>query len=67
MTSDYRNILFAILTLPLVYGPEITTCGYKGLLQEYVVLCYGFPHTMAPLVVLWFPAHSGPFCTMWFR
>jgi hypothetical protein len=23
-------------------------------------------HT-ASLVVLWFPAHSGPFCTMWFR
>jgi hypothetical protein len=22
---------------------------------------------MAPLVVLRFPAHSGPFCTMWFR
>jgi hypothetical protein len=25
------NLLFAILTLPLVYGPEITTCRYKGL------------------------------------
>jgi hypothetical protein len=24
--------LFAILTLPLVYGPEITTHHYKGLL-----------------------------------
>jgi hypothetical protein len=31
-------------TLPLVYGSEITTCRYKGLLQEYVLLCYGFPH-----------------------
>jgi hypothetical protein len=28
----YRNLLFAILTLPLVYGSEITTCRYKGLL-----------------------------------
>jgi hypothetical protein len=24
--------MFAILTLPLVYGPEITSCRYKGLL-----------------------------------
>jgi hypothetical protein len=31
------------------------------------MLCYGFPHTVAPLVVLRFPTHSGPFCTMWFR
>jgi hypothetical protein len=45
---------FAILTLPLVHDPEITTCRYKGLLQEYVMLCYGFPT-------------SGRFCTMWFR
>jgi hypothetical protein len=51
----------------LVYGPEITTCRYKGLLQEYVMLCYGFPHTEAPLAMLRFPTHSGPFCTMWFR
>jgi hypothetical protein len=58
---------FAILTLPLVYGPEITTCRYKGLLQEYVMLCYRFPHKVAPLAVLRFPAQSGPFCTMWFR
>jgi hypothetical protein len=42
-------------------------CRYKGLLQEHVMLCYGFPHTVAPLVVLRFPTHSGPFCTMWFR
>jgi hypothetical protein len=50
-----------------VYGPEITTCRYKGLLQEFVMLCYGFPHKVAPLVVLRFPTQSGPFCTMWFR
>jgi hypothetical protein len=54
-------------TLPLVYSPEITTCRYKGLLQEYVMLCYGFPHTVAPLAMLRFPTHSGPFCTMWFK
>jgi hypothetical protein len=35
-------------TLPLVYGPEITTCRYKGLLQELVMLCYGFPVTWVP-------------------
>jgi hypothetical protein len=29
-------------TLPLMYGPEITTCCYKGLLLDYVMLCYGF-------------------------
>jgi hypothetical protein len=50
-----------------VYDPEITICHYKGLLQEYVMLCYGFPHKVAPLVVLRFPAQSDPFCTMWFR
>jgi hypothetical protein len=26
-----------------VYDPEITTCHYKSLLQEYVMLYYGFP------------------------
>jgi hypothetical protein len=31
------------------------------------MLCYDFPHILAPLVVLRFPAHSGPFCTIWFR
>jgi hypothetical protein len=31
------------------------------------MLCYGFSHTVAPLAVLRFPAHSDPFCTMWFR
>jgi hypothetical protein len=37
-----ENLLFAILTLPLVYVLDITTCYYKGLLQEYVMLFYGF-------------------------
>jgi hypothetical protein len=31
------------------------------------MLCYGFPHKVAPLAELRFPAQSGPFCTMWFR
>jgi hypothetical protein len=31
-----------------VYGPEITTCHYKGLLQELVILCYGCPVTRVP-------------------
>jgi hypothetical protein len=31
------------------------------------MLCYGFPHKVAPLAVLRFPAQSGPFCTKWFR
>jgi hypothetical protein len=26
-----------------VYDPYITICRYKVLLQEYVMLCYGFP------------------------
>jgi hypothetical protein len=38
-----KNLLFVILTLPLVYGLEIITCRYKGLLQEYVMLCYELP------------------------
>jgi hypothetical protein len=29
--------------------------------------CYGFPHKVALLAVLRFPAQSGPLCTMWFR
>jgi hypothetical protein len=37
-----ENLLFAILTLLLVYGPEITTWCYKGLLYELVMLCYDF-------------------------
>jgi hypothetical protein len=31
------------------------------------MLCYGFPHKVALLALLRFPAQSGPFCTMWFR
>jgi hypothetical protein len=30
------------------------------------MLCYGFPHKVAPLAVLRFPAQSGPLCTVWF-
>jgi hypothetical protein len=29
-------------TLPLMHDPEITTYRYKGILQEYVMLCYDF-------------------------
>jgi hypothetical protein len=43
-----ENLLFVILTLPLVYGPKITTWRYKGLPQELVMLCYGFPVTQVP-------------------
>jgi hypothetical protein len=32
LAKQLENLLFAILTLPLVYGSEITTCRYKGLL-----------------------------------
>jgi hypothetical protein len=32
LAKQLENLLFAILTLPLVYGAEITTCHYKGLL-----------------------------------
>jgi hypothetical protein len=32
LAKRLENLLFAILTLPLVYGPEITTCRYKCLL-----------------------------------
>jgi hypothetical protein len=30
------------------------------------MLCYRFPHKVAPLAVLTFPAQSCPFCTKWF-
>jgi hypothetical protein len=39
-----ENSVLPFFTLPLVYGSEITTCHYKGLLQEYVMLCYDFHH-----------------------
>jgi hypothetical protein len=43
-----ENLLFPILILPLVYGPEITTCCYKGLLYELAILCYGYPWPRVP-------------------
>jgi hypothetical protein len=43
LAKRLETLLFAIHTLPLVYGPEITACHYKGWLQEFVILCYGFP------------------------
>jgi hypothetical protein len=44
-----------------VYGPEITTWRYKGLLQEYVMLCYSFLNKWSPLAVLRFPVQTSPF------
>jgi hypothetical protein len=38
LAERLKNLIFTILTLPLVYGLEITTCRYKSLLQEYVML-----------------------------
>jgi hypothetical protein len=48
LAKRQENLLFAILTVPLVHGPEITTCHYKGLLQELVMLCCGFPWPRVP-------------------
>jgi hypothetical protein len=48
LIRQLENLLFAILTLPWVYDPEITTCHYKCLLQELVKLCNGFPVTRVP-------------------
>jgi hypothetical protein len=31
------------------------------------MVCYRFPHKVAPLAVLRFFIQSAPFCTMWFR
>jgi hypothetical protein len=45
-----------------VYGPEITTCHYKGLLHEYVMLCYCFPLGPACSAKI---SPIGPSCTMW--
>jgi hypothetical protein len=49
-----------MVTLPLVYGPEITTSCYKGLLQEYVILCYGIPNKQSPLAVPRFSVQTSP-------
>jgi hypothetical protein len=57
---DYRTSFLPFFTLPLVYGPEITTCRYKGLLQEYVMLFYDFLNKRSPLAVLRFPAQTSP-------
>jgi hypothetical protein len=31
--GQLETLLFAILTLPLVYGTDITTCLYQGILE----------------------------------
>jgi hypothetical protein len=49
-----------------VYGLEITTCYYKGLLQEYVTLSYGFLNKRPPCSAK-VSSISTPSCTMWER
>jgi hypothetical protein len=49
-----------MITLPLVYGSEITTYHYKCILQEYVMLCYGFLNKRSPHAVLRFPVQMSP-------
>jgi hypothetical protein len=51
MRSDFitnqatrQSPFLPLFTLPLVYGPGITTCCYKVLLQEYAMFCYGIPY-----------------------
>jgi hypothetical protein len=39
LAKQLENLLSTILTLLFVYDLEITTCRYKGLLQEYIILC----------------------------
>jgi hypothetical protein len=58
--GDYRTSFLPFFTLPLVYGPEITTCCYKGLLHEYVMLCYGFLDKRSLHAVLRFPKQMSP-------
>jgi hypothetical protein len=58
--GDLRTSFLPFFILPLVYGLAITTCCYKGQLQEYVMLCYGFPTKRFPLAVLRFPAQTSP-------
>jgi hypothetical protein len=48
-----------MITLPLVYDPYITTCYYKDLLQEYVMLWYSFPNKRPYMQCLGFP-HKRP-------
>jgi hypothetical protein len=58
--SDYRTFFLPFFTLSLVCGPEITICHYKVLLQEYVMLCYGFLNKRSPIAVLRFPTQTSP-------
>jgi hypothetical protein len=60
LAKRLENLLFSFFTLPLVYGTKITTCCYKGLLQEYIMFCYGFLNKWSPLAVLRFPAQISP-------
>jgi hypothetical protein len=60
LAERLENLLFPFFILSLVYGPYITTCRYKGLLQEYIMLCYDYPNKQSPLVVLRFPAQTSP-------
>jgi hypothetical protein len=64
LAKRLENLIFVILTLPLVYDPEITTCCYKGLLHEYVMLCYDFPIKDPTCSAKVSPAKA-PSCTMW--
>jgi hypothetical protein len=55
MSSDFiasqatiKTSFLSFFTLSLVYGPEITTCRYKGLPRELIMLCYGFLMTQVP-------------------
>jgi hypothetical protein len=48
LAEQLENLLFAILSIPLVYGSEITTCCYKGLLYELVMLCCSFLQPWVP-------------------
>jgi hypothetical protein len=50
LAKRLENLLYSILTLPLVYGPEITTCRViKVYYVLCVLLCLGSHGTLAML------------------
>jgi hypothetical protein len=55
----YYNLICILICTPM--------WAKKFILVKSGCYSYGFPHKVALLVVLRFPAQSGPFCTLWFR
>jgi hypothetical protein len=64
--SDYRNLLWPFSHFHWCMAQRSLHAIDKGLLHEYVMLCYRFRSKGPCLQCQGFPS-KGPSCTMWFR